>query len=319
MESGSPQDDGLLVDPVRAEVIHVPTEGESGPAALLPESVEPERSPSPMAVALRHPAARVGLVVIAALVVFSYIGPLIWSASPNDTDLLVILQPPSSVHPFGTDDVGRDVLARMMVGGQVSLNIGVAAAALGCAIGVVYGAISGFAGGRLDSVMMRFVDGMLAIPVLVLLIVLAAAFRPNQLLLILVISLTSWLIPARLIRAGTLSMKSQDFIKASQAMGSTSTRTLRRHVLPNSVGIIVVNATFQVADAILLVAYLSFLGLGIPPPTATWGGIMSTGISYINEQAWWLIYFPGLAILLAVVAFNYLGDTVRDAYDVTAR
>ena len=259
------------------------------------------------------------LVTIALVVAFCYIGPLIWTVSPDATDPLAFLSPPSSAHPLGTDNVGRDVLARMMAGGQISLEVGIAAALLGTIIGVLYGAISGYAGGFVDAALMRVVDAVLSIPVLVLLILLAAEIRPNEVLMILVIGFTAWLVPARLIRAETLSLKHREFVLASRLMGSRSSRTIVRHIVPNSVGTIVVNATFQVADAILLIAYLSFLGLGIPPPAPTWGGILADGINYLYENAWWLIYPPGLAILLVVVAFNYLGDALRDAFDLRFR
>jgi peptide/nickel transport system permease protein len=264
----------------------------------------------------RNPAAITALGIIGLLAAFCYAGPLFWHVSPNATDPLAFLKSPSWSHPLGTDNVGRDVLARLMYGGRISLQVGVAAAALGTTIGVFYGAVSGYAGGLLDGLLMRVVDAVLSIPVLVLLILLSAEIRPNQLLMIVVIGFTSWLIPARLIRAETLGLKSREFVLAARLMGARPTRTIARHIVPNSVGTIVVNATFQVADAILLIAYLSFLGLGIPPPAPTWGGVLSDGIGYLYQDAWWLIYPPGVAILLTVVAFNYLGDTLRDAFDL---
>ena len=163
--------------------------------------------------------------------------------------------------------------------------------------------------------MMRFVDAVISIPVLVLLILIAAVIRLDQVLLIVIIALTSWLIPARLIRVETLSLKHRDFVLASRVMGAKPPRTIVTHVLPNAVGTIVVNATFQIADAILLIAYLSYLGLGIPPPGATWGGMLSEGMTYLYQDPWWMIYLPGVAIVLVVVAFNYLGDALRDAFD----
>jgi peptide/nickel transport system permease protein len=286
---------------------------ESGSAWAAPERFSVLRR------LLQNRLAVGALVTIALVVAFCYIGPLIWTVSPDATDPLALLSPPSSAHPLGTDNVGRDVLARMMAGGQISLQVGIAAALLGTIIGVLYGAISGYAGGFVDAALMRVVDAVLSIPVLVLLILLAAEIRPNEVLMILVIGFTAWLVPARLIRAETLSLKHREFVLASRLMGSRSSRTIMRHIVPNSVGTIVVNATFQVADAILLIAYLSFLGLGIPPPAPTWGGILADGINYLYENAWWLIYPPGLAILLVVVAFNYLGDALRDAFDLRFR
>jgi peptide/nickel transport system permease protein len=259
--------------------------------------------------------AIVAVIVLLIIVGFCYLGPLLWHVSANATDPLSIMAAPSFHHPLGTDDIGRDVLARLMVGGQISLQVGITAGLLGTIIGVAYGSVSGYFGGIVDAAMMRFVDAVISIPVLVLLILIAAVIRLDQVLLIVIIALTSWLIPARLIRVETLSLKHRDFVLASRVMGAKPPRTIVTHVLPNAVGTIVVNATFQIADAILLIAYLSYLGLGIPPPGATWGGMLSEGMTYLYQDPWWMIYLPGVAIVLVVVAFNYLGDALRDAFD----
>jgi peptide/nickel transport system permease protein len=257
----------------------------------------------------------VALGIIMIVVGFCYFGPLFWHLSPDATDPLSLVAAPSLHHPLGTDDVGRDVLARLMVGGRISLQVGIIAGLLGTVIGVAYGSVAGYFGGIVDAVMMRIVDAVISIPVLVLLILLSAVIRPNQVLLIMVIALTSWLIPARLIRAEAISLKHREYVLASRVMGARSTRTIVSHILPNAVGTIVVNATFQIADAILLIAYLSFLGLGIPPPAATWGGMLSEGMTFLYQDPWWLIYLPGVSIVLVVVSFNYLGDALRDAFD----
>jgi peptide/nickel transport system permease protein len=184
---------------------------------------------------------------------------------------------------------------------------------------VVYGAVSGFAGGILDGIMMRIVDGLLAIPTLFLLVFLFTVFQASVLLMVLVIGLLAWLVPARLVRAETLSLRTREYVQAVRAMGGNRRRMVLRHIVPNTIGTIMVNATFQVADAILALAGLSFLGLGIPPPAANWGGMLSTGINYVYAGDWWLIYPPGLAILLVVMAFNMVGDGLRDAFEVRAQ
>lgn len=282
-----------------------------------PAAIEEERRlPTALRRLLRSRLAIASLVVIGCLILFSYLGPVFWGISPDQTDPSGILAAPSAAHPLGTDDVGRDVLARLMAGGQTTFEVAILAALLASALGVIYGAIAGYAGGALDAAMMRFVDMVLSIPVLVLLIFLAAALRPTPVLLIFVIGLTSWLVPARLVRAETISVGKKDFVRAARSMGSPAWWIIRRHILPNAIGTIVVNSTFQVADAVLLIAYLSFLGLGIPPPAPTWGGTLFEGITYIYQDPWWLIYSPALVIILTVISFNYFGDATRDALDL---
>jgi len=185
--------------------------------------------------------------------------------------------------------------------------------------GVLWGAISGYLGGLFDGIMMRIVDAILAIPALFLLLFLAAVNVPSVGTLILVVGLIAWLIPARLVRAETLSLRTREYVEAVKVMGGGPTRIVVRHIVPNTIGTVAVNATFQVADAILLVAALSFLGLGIPPPSANWGGMLSNGLNYSYSGYWWLIYPPGVAIVLTVVCFNFIGDALRDAFEVRLR
>ncbi|MGD0083440.1 MAG: ABC transporter permease [Acidimicrobiales bacterium] len=265
---------------------------------------------------MRNRSALLAVVVIVLIAGFSFLGPLVYRTGPNAVDPSSILAGPSSLHPLGTDGVGRDVLARLMFGGRISLIVGVLAAVLGVVTGMVYGAIAGVFGGIVDALLMRLADIVLSLPVLVLLIVLSAEFRPSELMMVVVIGLTTWPVPARLVRGETLSLMQREFVQAAHQMGARRGWTIFRHILPNTVGTIVVNATFQVADAILLIAYLSYLGLGIPPPAPTWGGILTDGLTYLYEGTWWLIWAPGLAILVTVVAFNYLGDALRDAFDL---
>ena len=259
--------------------------------------------------------AVIGITFVVIMVLFCFIGPHFYHTDQVNTSYNINL-PPGKGHPLGTDENGRDVLGRLMVGGQSSLEIGFAVAIIATFIGVLYGAISGFLGGIVDTVMMRLVDVMLAIPTLFILIYLASIFKPTIKLLIVVISLVSWLGPARLVRGEALSLRVREYVKAVRVMGGGSRRIILRHIIPNTIGTIVVNATFQVADAILVMASLSFLGLGIPPPAANWGGMLSNGVNFIYDGYWWLIYPAGLAIVITVVAFNFIGDALRDALEV---
>jgi peptide/nickel transport system permease protein len=264
----------------------------------------------------RNPVGIVGVALLATIVAFSFIGPLFYTVDPNGIDAYTApLAHPSSAHLVGTDYVGRDLLARLMAGGQSSLEVGIAAAFLAIALGAVYGAVSGLVGGAFDGVMMRLVDVALAIPVLLLLLLLAASVSVDIGVMILIIGLTSWLVPARLIRAETLTLRTREYVQAVQIMGGSRTRVIGRHILPNSLGTIVVNVTFQIADAILILSYLSFLGLGIPPPAATWGGILSDGLTNIAENAWWSVYPAGACIVLTVLAFNFMGHALQQTFE----
>jgi peptide/nickel transport system permease protein len=260
--------------------------------------------------------AAAGIGIIVAFILLCYIGPLVYHTDQVHIDLSQAALPPSTAHPLGTNEVGYDQLGRLMVGGQTSLEVGIAAALLATVFGTLWGAIAGYAGGFIDSAMMRVVDALLAVPALFLLLFLASIARPTAGLLILVIALVSWLGPARLVRGEALSLRTRDFVTSARLMGGGPWRAVLRHIAPNAIGTVVVNATFQVADAILIVAALSFLGLGIPPPAANWGDMLSSGISYTYAGYWWLIYPPGLAIVLVVIAFNFLGDALRDSFDV---
>jgi len=265
---------------------------------------------------LENRLAVLGLAFVILVVLFCFVGPLIYRTDQINTDITQITQAPSAGHPLGTDNVGYDVLGRLMVGGQTSLEIGLIAALLATTFGVLWGAVAGFVGGWLDQLMMRIVDSLLAIPTLFLLLVLAAMFVPSVPMLIFIVALVAWLVPARLIRGETLSLRSREFVDAVRVMGGSDFRIVLRHIIPNTIGTIMVNATFQVADAILTIAALPFLGLGVPPPATNWGGMLSDGVSYTFAGYWWLIYPAGLAIVITVVAFNLIGDAMRDAFEV---
>ena len=221
--------------------------------------------------------------------------------------------PPGPGHPLGTDDLGRDVLGRLMVGGRISLIVGLLAAIIATTIGALYGALSGYAGGAVDSVLMRLVDAVISIPTLFLILFVAALAAPTVTTLILAIALTSWLVPARLVRGEALTLRNLDFVRMVRVLGGGPGRAVTRHVLPNTISTLAVNATFQVADAILIIATLSFLGLGPRPPAANWGGMLSGGLDTLYSGYWWLIYPAGLLIVITVVAINLVGDGLRDA------
>jgi peptide/nickel transport system permease protein len=265
---------------------------------------------------LRSKKVVVGLIALGSIIVFCFVGPLVYHTDQVHTNLSESLQAPSGAHLLGTDEAGYDQLGRLMEGGQTSIEVGVAAALIATLFGLLWGAIAGYLGGLADSLMMRIVDGLLAIPALFVLLLLASAFPPNTGMLIVVVAVVAWLGPARLVRAEALTLRERDYVRAVRVMGGGSTRAIVRHIIPNSAGTIVVNATFQVADAILLLAALSYLGLGIPPPAANWGSMLTNAVNHIYGGEWWLIYPPGVAIVLTVVAFNFIGDGLRDTLDV---
>lgn len=265
---------------------------------------------------LENKLALIGLGYVVFMFLFCFVGPFIWRTNQINTDISNLTAAPGGAHPLGTDIVGKDVLGQLMVGGQTSLEIGMAAAAIALVMGVVWGAVAGFIGGWVDQLMMRIVDSLLAIPSLFLLLVLATMFTPSLGMLIIIVALVAWLVPARLIRGETLSLRTREYVDAVRVMGGSNTRIVLRHIIPNTIGTIMVNATFQIADAILLVATLSYLGLGVPPPSTNWGDMLSDGVSYTYAGYWWLIFPAGIAIVTTVVAFNLIGDAMRDAFEV---
>ncbi len=266
-----------------------------------------------------HRLGLAGVALIVALALFCFLGPAIYHTDQIHTNIQLTNLPPGHGHPLGTDNNGYDILGRLMIGGRASLEIGLAVAVLATAIGVVWGAVAGFTGGLADAVMMRVVDIVLAIPAIFLLVYLSTVLRPTVPVLIVVISLLSWLGPARLVRGEALSLRTREFIEAATVMGGRSPRIVARHLVPNTFGTIVVSATFQVADAIILLATLSFLGFGLPPPAATWGGMLSQGTTYLLDGYWWEVYPAGLIIMLTVIAVNFVGDVLRDSLDTRLR
>lgn len=268
---------------------------------------------------MHNKLAVVGLGILVFFTLFCFVGPYIWVTDQVHTNLSEAYFQPSSEHPLGTDGVGYDQLGRLMVGGQTSIIVGLAAGLLATTIGTIWGAIAGFVGGWIDAAMMRVVDALMAIPALFLFMLIATLVTPTVPLLVLIIGAFAWLNPARLIRGESLALRSREYIVAMKGMGGGSLRAVRTHIVRNAIGTVIVNATFQVADAILYVAYLSFLGLGVPPPAANWGGMLSQGLAEVYSGHWWLLYPPGILIIILVVAFNFVGDGLRDAFEVRLR
>ena len=264
----------------------------------------------------RNKVAMIALAVIVVMIAFCFLGPHFYHTNQTHVDLAQESLSPRAGHPLGTDDVGHDELGRLMYGGQVSLEIGIAAGIMATVIGMLWGAVAGYLGGWIDAVMMRIVDAGIAIPALFLLMVAASIVTPTVPVLILILGAVSWLVPARLVRAEAVSLRTREYVLAMIAMGGGSRRAVFRHIVPNVIGTVVVNATFQVADAILLLAYLSFLGLGVPLPRTDWGGMLSNGINYTFDGYWWMYIPAGVAIVIVVCAFNFVGDGLRDAFEV---
>ena len=260
--------------------------------------------------------ALVGAVVIVLLAIFSFLGPVVYSTDQFNPNLNIVNVGPGGAHPLGTDNSGFDILGRLMKGGQSSLEVGIAVGFISTVFGLIYGAISGYFGGWLDNVLMRIVDVGYAIPVVFLFIFLSQIYKPSVLLLIVLFVLVSWLIPARLVRGETLSLRTREYVQAVQVMGGRSWRIILRHIVPNTIGTIVVTVTFQIANAVLALAFLQFLGFGLPPTIPTWGGMLTDGTTYLQDGYWWEVYPALLMIVLTVVAFNLVGDALQDAFDV---
>ena len=260
-----------------------------------------------------------GVCLILILMAFSFIGPLFYVTDQVHTDLSNSALAPSSEHPLGTDMVGYDQLGRLMKGGQTSIIVGLFAGIFATTIGTLYGAIAGFVGGWVDAIMMRIVDALMSVPVLFLFMLIATMIPPTVPVLIIIMSALSWLGTSRLIRGEALSLRTREYVVAMRGMGGSMPRAIRTHIVRNTIGTVIVNATFQVADAVLYVAYLSFLGLGAQPPATDWGAMLSNSQSQVYSGNWWLLYPPGVLIILLVLSFNFIGDGLRDAFEVRLR
>lgn len=262
----------------------------------------------------RHHMAMFGVALISLILAVVAFAPLVIPYQPNKQDIKNRLQPPSLAHPMGTDELGRDEFTRVLYGGRVSLTIGIAAMALGLSVGTLVGGISGYFGGRVDTLIMRLVDIAIAFPNLFMLIMLASFVGTSLTAIVLVIGLLTWMRMARLVRASFIAIKERDFVTATRALGGGHTQIIVRHLLPNSLGPIIVAATIDVSGAILTESALSFLGMGVQPPQATWGNMLRFAQDQMSTAPWTAI-FPGLMIFLVSIAINFIGDGLRDALD----
>jgi peptide/nickel transport system permease protein len=259
-----------------------------------------------------------GLAVIVIMFVIAGSASFIAPYDPGKTEVSMKLKPPSLQHYLGTDQLGRDVFSRMLFGSRVSLSVGFVAVAISICIGILVGAMAGYYGRWVDSVLMRFVDIMLCFPSFFLILTVVALLGPSLFKVMVVIGITSWMGTSRFVRAEFLSLRERDFAQAAKALGVKDSRIIFRHILPNALAPVFVTATLDVATAILVEAGLSFLGFGVQPPAPSWGNILTEGRTYIFD-GWWLTVFPGFAILVTVLSFNLLGEGLRDALDPRLR
>lgn len=262
----------------------------------------------------RNPLAVIGFIIIAGILLLALIAPLIAPYDPDAINVKAILLSPTSNHLMGTDGLGRDVFSRMLFGARISLMVGFVAVGIATIIGIILGAIAGFYRGWVDTLIMRTVDVMLSIPTFFLILAVIAFLTPSIWNIMIVIGLTSWMGVTRLVRAEFLSLRHREFVLAAQALGAKDVRLIFTHLLPNSLTPIIVSSILGIASAVLVESGLSFLGLGVQAPQASWGNILTDGKEYI-QFAWWLSLFPGLAILITVLGYNLLGDGLRDAYN----
>lgn len=259
--------------------------------------------------------ALAGLIVFVLIVLFCWVGPLIYRTNQTATTLINANLPPSGQFPLGTDQEGFDVLGRLMIGGQSAIEVGFAVAILSTAFGALWGAFAGYVGGVVDTTLMRIVDMMLAIPFLFFAVLLATLVTPTLLLIIAIISIVSWPSTARIVRGDTLSLRSRDYVVASRGFGSRHFPLIQRHIVPNSLGSVVVIGTLTVATTILTLAFLSFLGLSVPPPATNWGLIITDGIHTLFDGYWWELWPAAIAIVVTIIAITAIGDGMYDVVD----
>jgi len=267
-----------------------------------------------------------GVAIIVFFVLFCFVGPLLYPTNQSLTNPLITGLAPGTTspvtgktYPLGTDNNGFDELGRLMLGGQAALEIGAFAALISIFIGTLYGAVSGLSGRLIDGVMMRFVDIVYSIPFLFIVLVLATKFSATVVEISLLLGFFSWLVPARLMRGEVLTLRERDFVWAARTMGSGRSRLVYKHLIPNALSVVIVNVTFLVADSILALAYLGFLGFGLQYPTASWGDMLGNADTYISNGQWWLVYPVGFCLVAVVMACNLVGDGLRDALDVRLR
>lgn len=289
-------------------------------AADLKQGLAPELSMGQLILRrfLRHRLAMVGSIMLLVIIVACLAAPLLTHYRPAQMDLNHVLSGPSALHPFGTDSLGHDVFTQVLYGGQMSLLIGFSAMLSLTIVGVLIGALAGYYGGLVDGVLMRFTDIMLSFPTLLLAIALSSQLGGQVWVIIFIIAVFGWMSVARIVRGQFLSLKRQEFIEAAHAVGASDWRIMARHIIPNAMAPVLVNATLAVGNAIIVESSLSFLGLGVQPPTPTWGNMLGTTQQYAMTAPW-LIIFPGLAIVLTILSVNFIGDGLRDALDPKLR
>ncbi len=265
----------------------------------------------------KNKLALFGLGILSVMIIIALLTPWIAPYGYEEQDLMLGAAPPSPEHWLGTDVLGRDMLTRIMYGGRVSLMVGFIATGVALLIGVVYGAVAGYAGGRVDAAMMRLVDILYALPFMIFIILLMVIFGRNILLLFFAIGAVEWLTMARIVRGQVLTLRRQEFIEAAISIGLSPWTIIHRHIIPNTLGPVIVYTTLTIPSVMLLEAFLSFLGLGIQPPQSSWGLLISYGVETMEEYPWLLIY-PGLTLSISLFALNFLGDGLRDALDPRA-
>jgi peptide/nickel transport system permease protein len=312
-----------LTDPTRPLIEGITPAGSAGVLSPGPEGGDVQFVASGWRLALRefmdNRLAVAGVAVLLFFLVFCFLGPVVYHTNQTLTNPLITDMAPGHGHPLGTDDNGFDELGRIMKGGQTALEIGFLASFIATVIGTVYGAVAGLAGGLLDGLMMRFVDVLLSIPFLFIVLILATKYSATVLDESLIIGLFSWLVPARLVRGEVLTLRVRDFVQAARVMGARRSRLVFRHLIPNALSVVIVNVTFQVADAILTLAFLGFLGFGLQYPAASWGDMLGNAETAVSSGYWWLVYPVGFCLVLVVLACNLIGDALRDAFDVRLR
>ncbi|MHB1835502.1 MAG: ABC transporter permease, partial [Solirubrobacteraceae bacterium] len=299
-----------MVDPLQLQQEATVTGGV--PLGEPPEGGEVQVIASGWKLALRefldNRLAVVGVLVLVFFILFCFVGPLIYKSNQFLTNPLISDLAPGGKYPLGTDDNGFDELGRIMLGGQSALEVGFLAAFIAIGVGTVYGAVSGLVGGIVDNIMMRFVDILLSIPFLLIVLVLSTKYSATVLEEALVLSSFAWLVPARLVRGEVLTLRERDFVYAARVMGSGRRRIVFRHLIPNALSVVIVNATFQIADAIIALAYLGFLGFGLQYPNVSWGDMLGNAQNYVSEGRWWLVYPVGACLVLVVLSCNLIGD-----------
>jgi len=259
------------------------------------------------------------VLVIVFFVLFCFLGPIVHPTNQTVFNPLNTNLPPGSGHPLGTDEHGFDEVGQIMKGGQTALEIGFLSSVIATVIGTLYGAIAGLAGGLVDGLMMRFVDILLSIPFLFVVLIVATKYSGTVWTLSIILGIFSWLVAARLVRGEVLTLRVRDFVSAARVMGANRRRIVLRHLIPNALSVVIVNVTFQVADSILILAYIGFLGFGLQFPAASWGDMLGGAQNYVTEGYWWLVYPVGGCLVVLVLATNLVGDALRDAFDVRLR